>query len=67
MSDFLRSWLTLVIFGALAVILVGVFLGIGSLLRPQRETPQKVINYESGVTLREIGGVRPIFVITYLL
>ncbi len=49
MSDFLRSWLTLVIFGALAVILVGVFLGIGSLLRPQRETPQKVINYESGV------------------
>ncbi|HAQ24026.1 MAG TPA: NADH-quinone oxidoreductase subunit A, partial [Acidimicrobiaceae bacterium] len=25
------------------------FLGLGSLLRPSRDTPQKTINYESGV------------------
>ena len=49
MSDFLRSWLVLVVFGGLAVLLVSAFLGLGSLLRPSRNTPQKVMNYESGV------------------
>ncbi len=48
-SDFLRSWLVLVVFGGLAVLLVSTFLGLGSLLRPSRDTPQKVMNYESGV------------------
>ena len=49
MSDFLRSWLVVVVFGGLAVLLVSAFLGLGSLLRPERETPQKRITYESGV------------------
>ena len=48
-SDFLRSWLVVVVFGGLAVLLVSAFLGLGSLLRPSRETSQKVMNYESGV------------------
>ena len=49
MSDFLRSYLTVAIFGGVAVLLAGLLLGIGSLLRPRRPTPQKVIAYESGV------------------
>jgi NADH-quinone oxidoreductase subunit A len=49
MSDFLRSYLTVAIFGGLAVALVGAVLGLSSLVRPSRPTPQKVINYESGV------------------
>ena len=43
MSDYLRNWLTLVVFGGVAVLLVGTFLGLGSLLRPTRKTPQKAV------------------------
>ena len=49
MSEFLRSWLTLVLFGGLAVLVVGTFLGLASLVRPSRNTPEKTMNYESGV------------------
>ena len=49
MSDFLRSYLTVGIFGLLAVVLVSALLGISSLLRPTRPQAQKYINYESGV------------------
>ncbi len=49
MSDYLRHWLTLVVFGGVAVLLVSSFLGLASLLRPSRDTPEKLINYESGV------------------
>ena len=49
MSEFLRSWLTLVLFGGLAVLVVGTFLGLASLVRPSRNTPEKNMNYESGV------------------
>ncbi|MDE0927636.1 MAG: NADH-quinone oxidoreductase subunit A [Acidimicrobiales bacterium] len=49
MSDFLRSWLTLVLFGGLAVLIVGALLGLSSLIRPQRQTEQKGMIYESGV------------------
>ena len=49
MSDFLRSYLTVAIFGGAAVLMVGLMLGVGSLLRPRRPTPQKYIVYESGV------------------
>jgi NADH-quinone oxidoreductase subunit A len=49
MSDFLRSYLTVAIFGGVAVLLVAALLGIGSLLRPRRPTLQKLIAYESGV------------------
>ena len=37
------------IFGLTGAALVGVFLAIGRLLRPNRPQPEKYINYESGV------------------
>lgn len=49
MSDFLRSYLTVAVFGGAAVMMVGAMLGVGSILRPTRPQPQKYINYESGV------------------
>ena len=49
MSQFLRGYLLVPIFITAAVGLVAVLLGVGSLLRPKRPTPQKVIPYESGV------------------
>ena len=49
MSEFLRSYLTVGIFGALGVVIVGALLGVGRILRPSRPTPAKVENYESGV------------------
>lgn len=49
MSEFLRTYLTVGIFGALGVALVGAFLGLGKLLRPSRPTLAKTENYESGV------------------
>ena len=41
MSEFLRSYLTVAIFGGLAVVLLGALLGIGRILRPVRPQPQK--------------------------
>ena len=49
MSGFLRSYLTVLIFGGAAILMVGAMLGLGSLVRPTRPQPQKYINYESGV------------------
>jgi NADH-quinone oxidoreductase subunit A len=49
MSEFLRQYLTVAIFGLTAVVMVGAMLGLGRLLRPVRPQPQKGINYESGV------------------
>ncbi len=49
MSEFLRNWLTVAVIGGVGVLLASVFLGLGSLVRPSRVTPQKRINYESGV------------------
>ncbi len=49
MSEFLRTYLTVGVFGALGVALVGALLGLGRLLRPSRPTPAKVASYESGV------------------
>ena len=49
MSEFLRSYLTVVIFGAVAVGLLAGVLGLGKLLRPVRPQAQKYLNYESGV------------------
>ncbi len=49
MSDFLRSYLTVGIFLGVAVVLVSALLGLSSLLRPSKPTPQKSIVYESGV------------------
>ena len=49
MSDFLRSYLTVVIFLLTAVLLASALLGLGSLLRPNKPNREKVIAYESGV------------------
>lgn len=49
MSDFLRQYLTVGVFGLLAVGLVAAMLGLGSLLRPTKPSPQKYLTYESGV------------------
>jgi NADH-quinone oxidoreductase subunit A len=49
MSDFLRSYLTVAIFGLLAgALLVGV-LSLGKLVRPVRPVGAKLMSYESGV------------------
>ena len=49
MSDFLRQYLTVAIFGFAAVGMVAMMLGLGKLIRPVRPQAQKYINYESGV------------------
>jgi NADH-quinone oxidoreductase subunit A len=48
-SEFLRQYLTVVVFGGAAVAMVAAMLGVGSLLRPSRPQPEKYITYESGV------------------
>ncbi len=49
MSDFLRDYLTVVWFGAIALLLAGLLLGVAALVRPNKPTAQKLIAYESGV------------------
>ncbi len=48
-SDFLRSYLTVVIFGLAALALGGLMLTVARVLRPDNRTAQKYIAYESGV------------------
>jgi len=48
-SDLLRDYLTVGIFGLVGVGLVALLMGIGALLRPNRPQAEKYINYESGV------------------
>src|ERR1043165_4062366 len=49
MSDFLRGYLTLVWFGAIALLLAGLLLGISALVRPDKPGVEKLTAYESGV------------------
>jgi NADH-quinone oxidoreductase subunit A len=49
MSDFLRQYLTVAVFGGVAVLIVLAILSLGRLVRPRRPQPQKYIAYESGV------------------
>ena len=49
MSDFLRAYLTVAIFGATAGLLVASVLGLGRLIRPSRPSVNKLTTYESGV------------------
>lgn len=49
MSEFLRNYLTVAIFGGIAVALLAGVLGLGSLIRPTRRQDGKYLNYESGV------------------
>ncbi len=48
-SDFVRQYLTVGIFGVLAVGMAALMLGGGKLLRPDRPQEQKYLTYESGV------------------
>ena len=48
-SEFLRSYLTVAIFGVAAVALTSLMMLVARVLRPSRRTPQKFIAYESGV------------------
>jgi NADH-quinone oxidoreductase subunit A len=48
-SDFLRQYLTIGIFGLVALGMGGLMLGLGSVVRPTRPQEQKYITYESGV------------------
>ena len=45
----LRQYLTIFIFGGLAILLVGLLLGISWLIRPSRKQGGKYLAYESGV------------------
>src|SRR6185369_4781868 len=49
MSDFLRDYLTIVWFGAIALLLAGLLLGISALVRPNKPSVEKLTAYESGV------------------
>jgi NADH:ubiquinone oxidoreductase subunit 3 (subunit A) len=49
MSSFLRDYLTVVWFGAAALAVGGLLLGVASLVRPYKPNPDKLIAYESGV------------------
>lgn len=49
MSDFLRDYLIVGLFGVTAFAVVGTFIGLSSLLRPDRPSLAKLENYESGV------------------
>jgi NADH-quinone oxidoreductase subunit A len=48
-SDFLRAYLTVAVFGATAGLLIAGVLGLGRLVRPSRPTAEKLTTYESGV------------------
>jgi NADH-quinone oxidoreductase subunit A len=48
-SDFLRQYLTVAIFGGVAIGLLAVVLWVGSLIRPHRVEGDPYTSYESGV------------------
>ena len=49
MSEFLRQYLTVAVFGGAAVLMVAAMLGMGRLVRPTRPQAGKYMNYECGV------------------
>ncbi len=49
MSDFLRDYLNVVWFAALAIVLASVLLGVSAVLRPNHPSAEKNMAYESGV------------------
>jgi NADH-quinone oxidoreductase subunit A len=55
MSQFLRDYLTVVWFGAAALLIGGLLLGIAALIRPSNPNYDKSIAYESGVDPVGIG------------
>ena len=55
MSSYLRDFLTVVWFGAAALALGGLLLGVAALIRPSRPNAAKLVAYESGVDPVGIG------------
>ena len=49
MSEFLRDYLTVDWFGATALAVGGLLLGLAALVRPSNPNPDKLVAYESGV------------------
>ena len=49
MSEFLRDYLTVIWFGAAALLLAGLLLGISAAIRPNKPNYEKLLTYESGV------------------
>ncbi len=49
MSEFLRSYLIVGLFGVLGIAVTGAFVGLASLLRVDNPTDAKLSTYESGV------------------
>ena len=49
MSDFLRDYLNVVWFAAIALVLASILLGLAAVLRPYKPSAEKSIAYESGV------------------
>ena len=54
MSEYFDQYLTVLAFGAFGAALVGLLLGLASLIRPSDPTPAKLETYESGID--PIGG-----------
>jgi NADH-quinone oxidoreductase subunit A len=48
-SDFLRAYLLVAVFGAAGMLFVSLLLGISKLVRPNNPTREKLVTYESGV------------------
>ena len=55
MSLFLRDYLTVIWFGAAALALGGILLGVAAVIRPHKPNPSKLVAYESGVDPVGIG------------
>ena len=49
MSEFLRDYLTVVWFAAIALVLASLLLGLSALVRPNKPSADKSLAYESGV------------------
>jgi NADH-quinone oxidoreductase subunit A len=49
MSAYFQDYLTVGVFAALGVVLVGVMLGVASILRPTNPSATKALTYECGV------------------
>lgn len=49
MSGFLREYLTVLIVAGVGIGFTALLIGVGALLRPNRPSVQKQMNYESGV------------------
>jgi NADH-quinone oxidoreductase subunit A len=54
LSEYFDQYLTVLAFGVFGAVLVGLLIGLASLIRPSNPTPAKLETYESGID--PIGG-----------